>query len=166
MKVVTRGATASDAEAMTGILNRIIEAGGTTAHQSPFDPERMRRHYISPANIVFCTVAELDGRVVGFQSLVWPDAEGQPFPEGWAIIASFVDADAAGQGVGRALFAATRDAALQAGVETIDATIRADNSGGLAYYASLGFADYDVLHSVPLRDGARVDRIRKRFDLT
>lgn len=166
MTVTTRAAIPSDSSALTEIFNGIVLAGGTTAHQTPFDTARMQRHYIEPKTLISCTVAEVNGKIAGFQSLVWPDENGQPFPAGWAVIASFVGAGFAGQGVGRALFNATLDAAIQANVKTIDATIRADNSGGLAYYNSLGFADYDILPSVPLRDGTRVDRIRKRIDFT
>jgi len=165
MPVLHRPATPNDAAALADILNDIIRAGGTTAHQSEFTSDRMARHYIDRAGTVSCTVAELDGEVAGFQALMWPDEEGQPFPDGWAIIATFVDEKASGQGVGRALFQGTRAAAVLNGVKTIDATIRADNTGGLAYYDSLGFADYDVLRAVPLRDGRNVDRIRKRLDI-
>lgn len=165
MSVTIRPATREDATDLIGVVNAIIAAGGTTAHQTPFDANRLYRHYVAPLGIVSCQVAVLDGVPVGFQSLQWPDDEGDPFPDGWAIIASFVAPEAAGQGIGRALFEATREAARAAGVTTIDATIRADNQGGLRYYGGLGFADYDVLRAIPLRDGTRVDRIRKRFDL-
>lgn len=165
MTAQTRPARATDADVLTTLLNDVITAGGTTAHQTTFDAARTLRHYIDPAQLISCTVAEVAGNVVGFQSLVWPDQDGQPFPEGWAIIATFVDIRAAGQGVGRALFIATKAAAKAANVQSIDATIRADNSVGLGYYGGMGFTDYDVLRSVPLRDGQRVDRIRKRFDL-
>jgi RimJ/RimL family protein N-acetyltransferase len=69
------------------------------------------------------------------------------------------------RGVGGALFARTLRAAREAGITAIDATIRADNTGGLAFYARLGFVDYDRMVGVPLRNGAPVDRIRKRFDI-
>ena len=165
MSVMIRPAVPEDATSLTGVINPIIAAGGTTAHQTPFDPSRLLRHYIAPPGIVSCQVALLDDQPVGMQSLQWPDDEGDPFPDEWAIIASFVSPAAAGRGIGRALFAATANAAQAAGVQTIDATIRADNSVGLAYYSSLGFRDYDILRNIPLRDGTRVDRIRKRFDL-
>ncbi|MBL4813376.1 MAG: GNAT family N-acetyltransferase [Rhodobacteraceae bacterium] len=161
----TRQATTNDAIALNDLLNAIIDAGGTTAHQTPFDPKRIERHYISPPRLVSCVVAEFDGQIAGFQSLIWPDEDGDPFPDGWAIIASFVDADMTGKGVGRALFTATRAAANAVGVRVIDATIRADNSGGLAYYSALGFVDYDVLPAVPMRDGRQIDRLRKKLDL-
>lgn len=165
MALEIRSAKQTDADALTEILNRIVKAGGTTAHQTPFDPARLTAHYIAPASIIECSVATENGQALGFQSLTWPDAEGQPFPDGWAIIATFVDSAAAGKGVGRALFDHTRQAAAAAGVVAIDSTIRADNPGGLAYYSKMGFVDYDILKAVPLRDGSVVDRIRKRFDM-
>ena len=118
MSVMIRPAVPEDATSLTGVINPIIAAGGTTAHQTPFDPSRLLRHYIAPPGIVSCQVALLDDQPVGMQSLQWPDDEGDPFPEGWAIIASFVSPAAAGRGIGRALFAATANAAQAAGVQT------------------------------------------------
>lgn len=161
--MIIRPATPDDAAGMVTVLNEIIALGGTTAHQTPFDAAKMQSHYIAGAAVISCQVAEERGQVLGFQYLGWPDA-GE-MAQGWAIIASFVDGRAAGKGIGQRLFAATKTAAIQAGVTTIDATIRADNVAGLRYYGGLGFVDYDRLMAVPLRDGARVDRIRKRFDL-
>jgi GNAT superfamily N-acetyltransferase len=165
MTLTIRPATPDDAEPLTGVINPIIRAGGTTAHQTPFDAARIARHYIAPPQLVSCMMAEIDGQAVAFQALMWPDEEGDVFPDGWAIIASFVAREAAGRGVGRSLFAATRQAAVAAGVTCIDATIRADNAIGLKFYSSLGFSDYEVLAAVPLRDGTLVDRIRKRLDI-
>lgn len=165
MALTIRPATKDDAQPLTWVVNPIIEAGGTTAHQTLFDADRLLRHYIAPPRLVSCQVAERNGTPLGFQTLVWPDDEGDPFPDGWAIIASFVSPDAGGRGIGRRLFEATKSVASNAGVRVIDATIRSDNPAGLGYYDAMGFRDYDVLHAVPLRDGTRVDRIRKRFDL-
>lgn len=61
------------------------------------------------------------------------------------------------------LFQATLAAAEELGLEFINATIRADNVGGLAYYTRMGFEPYDRLLQVPLLDGTPVDRIKKRF---
>lgn len=165
MTVTVRPAALSDAPAMAALLNDIIARGGTTAHQAPFDTARMQDHYIAPPALVCCTLAEIDGALAGFQSLTWATDPHDPMPPGWAIIASFVDPARQGQRAGQHLFAATRAAALEAGVKVIDATIRADNVPGLRYYSGLGFADYGRLVAVPLRDGTPVDRIRKRFDM-
>lgn len=156
-----RPAVAGDAAQMVKLLNAIIAAGGTTAHQTPMTIDTMREHYIAPPDLISCHVALTNGTLSGFQYLGWSDDH----PGGWAIIASFVALDRAKMGIGQKLFAATRFAAVAAGVKTIDATIRADNTGGLKYYGGLGFTDYDVLSQIPLHDGTPVDRIRKRYDL-
>ena len=59
MNPTLRPATEADALAMADLLNRIIEAGGTTAHQSRFDDARMLSHYIAPPLAISCFVAEL-----------------------------------------------------------------------------------------------------------
>ena len=157
-----RPAALADALQMTKLLNAVIAAGGTTAHQTPLAVDEMFSHYIHPENNISCHVAISNGRLSGFQSLVWAVDR---MPEGWAIIATFVALDRAKMGIGQKLFSATRFAAKAAEVKTIDATIRVDNVGGLKYYGGLGFTDYDVLKKIPLHDGSHVDRIRKRFDL-
>lgn len=155
-----RPAVKGDAPQMVALLNSVIEAGGTTAHQTPYDVEKMHANYIAPARLIACHVAISNGRLSGFQFLGKDNDR-----EGWAIIATFVGLDRAKMGIGQKLFSATRFAAIAAEVKTIDATIRADNVGGLKYYGGLGFTDYDVLHNIPLNDGTPVDRIRKRLDL-
>lgn len=154
-----RPAVPGDAPQMATLLNAIISAGGTTAHETPLSAEDMSEHYIAPPKLISCHVAITNGRLSGFQLLKWDDRDG------WAIIASFVALDRAKMGIGQKLFSATKFAAKDAGVKTIDATIRADNIGGLKYYGGLGFTDYDVLKEIPLNDGTPLDRIRKRFDL-
>ncbi len=164
VNLTTRPATAKDATAMAALLNEIIAIGGTTAYEDPFNSESMEQQYVSARNLIACTVAENGGELLGFQGVFWP-TEADPLPSGWAYIATFARVGRTGSGVGRALFAATVPAARSAGVRTIDATIRADNTGGLAFYGRMGFTDYDCLAAVPLKDGTLVDRIRKRFDL-
>ncbi|MCZ4262631.1 GNAT family N-acetyltransferase [Limimaricola sp. G21655-S1] len=160
-----RPARRDDADAMCAILNPLIAAGGSTAHRRPFDAARMRQHYLAPDELVSCVVAERDGDVVGFQSLIWAGDPEDPLPEGWTVIASFVQRGLTGRGIGRAMFERTRAAAKAAGVVAMDATIRADNPAGLRYYSAMGFDDWDLLRAVPLSDGTPVDRIRKRYDL-
>lgn len=151
---------------MCALLNEIIAIGGTTAYEAPFDPARMTTDYILNDRLISITVAELEGDLAGFQSLSWPDPghDGpDSLPPNWAYIATFVQTGLTGQGIGSALFAVTRAAARAAGAVAIDATIRADNAGGLRYYGTIGFVDYAVLRDVPLASGRPVDRIRKRL---
>jgi L-amino acid N-acyltransferase YncA len=165
MHVTTRPAVPADAPQMTALLNEIIAIGGTTAHERPFDDDRMLHHYIHPERHISTIVAELDQSIAGFQMLVWPDPTIGPMPDHWGFIASFVKVGITGKGIGRALFTATCAAARAAGCLHMDATIRADNASGLRFYSAMGFTDYDIFPAVPLRDGRLVDRIRKRFDL-
>lgn len=164
MNIGIRKALPSDAATMASLLNEIIERGGTTACETPFSAETMQTTYITSPNLISCVVAEDRSDLLGFQGLFASEAD-DPLPSDWGLIATFVDVRSTGRGIGRALFAATMEAARKAGIRTIDAKIRADNESGLAYYGRLGFWDYDRIVGVPLKNGALVDRVRKRFDL-
>lgn len=151
-----RLARADDAAGMCAVINPIIAKGGTTAHQEPFTPERMIAHYIAHPRGVCCYLAEDAAGVAGFQGLFRRDPQPDlGMGEGWAAIGSFVGLDRQGQGVGRALWAATRAHAEAQGLRHLDATIRRENTGGQRFYAGLGFRDY--------RESA--ETVSKRFDL-
>jgi L-amino acid N-acyltransferase YncA len=165
MSLIVRPAMRADAPAMAELINAIIAIGGTTAYEDPFDAASMDAAYISLSELVSCFVAEADGELLGFQGLMWSFDPDDPLPDGWATIGTFARVGLTQRGVGSALFAETLKAAREAGVSVIDATIRADNTGGLAFYSRRGFADYDRLPGIPLKDGTPVDRVRKQFDL-
>ena len=165
MTVGIRPAARSDAPAMAELINSIIAIGGTTAYEEPFDAVSMDAAYISLPELVSCFVAESDGKIVGFQGLMRSFEDDDPFPDDWGIIGTFAEVGLVRRGVGAALFTRTVEAARAARIRTIDATIRADNTGGLAFYTRLGFQDYDRLLARPLNDGTLVDRIRKRYDV-
>ena len=154
-----RRAVSADAEELCGLLNEIIRAGGTTAIETPLSASEFADWFIDGEFALVCHVAEQDQKLVGFQSL---SLYGDP-PKGFADIATFARVNSKVRGVGSALFPATRAAAEGLGLEFINATIRADNVSGLAYYAKMGFETYDSLAQVPLLDGTLVDRIKKRF---
>lgn len=159
MSLTIRQCRAGDAAAMCDLLNAIIARGGTTAHRQPFDPARMTSHYIDASDSISCVAAFDDAHLLGFQALAHADPDGSgpdALPPGWAVIASFVAESHQGRGIGRALFAATRSAALHAGIVAIDATIRRENKAGQGYYAGLGFREW--------REGP--ETVSKRFDLT
>lgn len=137
----TRAASANDAEGMGRVLREIIEH---TGRQRPNDVEFVMGRYIADPASIRCTVAiDGSGNVVGFQSLK-KAAPGNRYetPEGWGIIGTHISPKVHRQGVGKLLFSATREAALQAGLEKIDAYIGADNPSGLKYYDAMGFQTY------------------------
>ncbi len=157
-----RAAMPGDAAPMAALLNRIIRIGGTTAHQQDMSPKTVLTHYITGPATICCHVAEdAEGQLLGFQSLAWEPLRG-PL---WAGIGTFVSPDLQARGTGAALFQATLPAARAAGAEVIDATIRADNRPGLAYYARIGFVDYATDPDWALADGQVVGRVQRRFDL-
>jgi L-amino acid N-acyltransferase YncA len=162
MEVHVRPTVRADAPALTDLLNEIIAAGGTTAYEAPFTPEAFADAHIDGPVVITSMIAEdEDGRPMGFQILLASDK----FGPAWGDIGTFARRGSTTRGIGSALFAATRAAAIAAGLKAINATIRADNSGGLAFYAKMGFVDYAVARAVPLADGTPVDRISRRYDL-
>lgn len=145
MTITIRAAQPEDASCMVDILNRIIAIGGTTSHSQMFDADKITQMFIRSKFAISCFVAMKDELICGFQALEWCDPDwpgGDVLPADWAVIATYVDQGLQSQGVGSALFAHTLQAAKSAGTVFIDATIRRENVGGLAYYSRMGFEDY------------------------
>ena len=160
--IYVRAAGLLDAAPMAELLNEVITEGGTTAMTKPVykdDLVQQIRHY-SGRNAWF--LAEDDnGALLGFQ---WIEPHDD-LPVEACAIATFSRVGRTRLGSGSALFNHTKAAARLLGYHWIDATIRADNDGGLAYYQSRGFESYDTLEHEILNDGTRVTKIRKRFNL-
>lgn len=161
--MIIRPATISDAPDMTELLNEIVRIGGTTALLAEITADATEA-FINKLKTTGCIHVARDtetGNLLGYQSLeAYPD-----LPKTLGIIATFSKVGGTKRGIGTALFAATTAAALSLGFVEIDATIRSDNSGGLAYYSKMGFIDFGMGKSVQLPDGTMVDRISKRLKL-
>jgi len=142
-----RKADPADARELSEILNEIIAIGGTTAIETPLSPEELADWFITGEWPLTCHVAESSSGLAGFQSL---SLYGNP-PKGWADIATFARQNPKIPGVGTALFAATLAVAEEHNIEFINATIRADNAGGLAYYERWASAPITRLRKCPLR---------------
>lgn len=138
-----RPAAPQDAPAISDFLRELAVRG---KRKSPSDVDFVRIHYIGHPDRIACSVAvDAQGHILGMQSLKHArDGNIYGVTPGWGIIGTHVSPDAARRGVGRALFAASRDAARRAGVRSIDATIQPENAEGLAYYEAMGFRDYRV----------------------
>ncbi|MEQ8898322.1 MAG: GNAT family N-acetyltransferase [Roseovarius sp.] len=150
-----------DAAPMADLLNAIIGAGGTTAMTDPVTAAMLKDWMQAKPGTAWHLAEDDTGTVLGFQ---WIEPKVGLPPEA-CDIATFVRTGQAKLGIGSALFDHTRTAAKSLGYGWINATIRADNTGGLAYYQSRGFETYTTRKNVPLPGGATVDRISKRFDL-
>ena len=160
--LLIRPVARADAAELAELLNAIIAAGGTTALEEPFSPGVLDACYLTGPEVLCCFVAEDDdGALLSFQTLGrYPD-----LPDDVGDIGTFARIGVTGRGVGHALFAATQAWASKRGLAALNATIRADNAGGLAFYTKLGFTDLDVITDMPLDSGTLVDRVRKRFVL-
>lgn len=139
--MLIRPAETGDAEGISDVLDQLVAAG---LRSRASDMAFVLSHYITHPHRIACTVAVDDsGRILGFQSLKHA-TEDNPYgvEPGWGIIGTHVSPQAGRRGIGSRLFAASREAAIGAGLRKIDATIGADNTVGLAYYDAMGFRTY------------------------
>lgn len=138
--MILRKAKERDVAQIAAFLQELTALGKRTR---PDDEGFVRDYYVNGTDTIRCTVAEEDGKVLGFQSLkhAQPGNEWN-VPEDWAIIGTHISPSAARRGVGRALFSSSLDAARTAQVTAIDASIGSDNAEGLGYYEAMGFRTY------------------------
>jgi len=155
-----RRAGPPDAANIAALLNDIIAKGGATALVRPVSHQDIQ-NWMATTNAVWHVAEDSNGGLLGFQ---WVEPHPD-LPNDATDIASFVKIGQNGLGVGTALFEATKSAARDMGYRKIDAVIRADNSGGLAYYQSRGFETIRHIADARLEDGTCVDKIWKRFEL-
>lgn len=161
MMLAVRPSCAEDAVGLCAVLNPIIRAGGSTALETPLDPDTLLDWFIDGPHVLASHVVASGERIFGFQAL----SDHARLPDGWADIATFTDRIDPVPGAGQALFPATCAIARARGLAVLNATIRADNAGGLRYYRALGFRLYDQSLAVPLADGRPIDRLHHRLDL-
>lgn len=157
--MIVRTATATDATEMAALLNEVIRIGGTTARQKEWAVDAMEAliKNLKGTGCIHVARDKPDDMLLGYQSLeVHTD-----LPKNIGDIATFSKVGGTKRGIGTVLFAATRAAAPALGFTEMNANIRADNTGGLAYYSKMGFMDHTVTKAKPLDDGTLVDRISK-----
>jgi len=158
-QIQTRHATENDVTELCLILNEIIEIGGTTAYETNLNESEFSEHFLSGEHCIVCIVAHSGDLTLGFQSLsIRPD-----LPNNWTDIATFSRSNSTVKGVGTALFTATKYYLSARKYTHINASIRADNRAGLAYYSKMGFEDYSIRRGIPLKDGTPIDRVSKQF---
>jgi L-amino acid N-acyltransferase YncA len=151
-----------DSSSMARLLNEIITIGGTTALVRPVTGEDLNEWMsASPECSAWHVALDTSEQVVGFQ---WVSPHPKLPPQA-CDIATFVQTGRTGLGIGSALFTANARAAKSLGYKWINATIRADNEGGLTYYQSRGFRTWTVDEGVTLDSGLIVDKISKRYDV-
>jgi L-amino acid N-acyltransferase YncA len=150
----------ADAEALVAILNPIIEARIHTAFDTPFGVETERDYIVNfPRRGVWKVAARRsDGQLVGFQVLE-PFATYTRAFDHVGTLGTYVQLAARRQGVAKALFAATFEAARQKGYEKIFTFVRADNAAALATYVAHGFGVIGTARKHAKIDGRYIDEI-------
>ncbi|WP_136636069.1 GNAT family N-acetyltransferase [Pseudooceanicola onchidii] len=155
-----RRAGALDGAAMAELLNEIIRAGGTTAITQEVKRDDLTARFDTPKS-VWNLAEDETGVLLGFQYVTPLASE----PGLVAEIATFARVGQTGLGIGSKLFEATKADCIAIGYDWIRANIRADNTGGLAYYQSRGFEDYGRIEGYRMDNGQVVDKVLKRYDL-
>jgi L-amino acid N-acyltransferase YncA len=160
MSLLIRDVVPSDAEAIVGILNPIVQARVYSAFDTPFTVDA-ELDYISRFPVrgvwkVACQTA--DDRIVGFQVLE-PFATYTRAFDHVGTLGTYVDLLERRQGVAKALFAATFEAALHKGYEKLFTFVRSDNSPALAAYLAQGFEVVGTARRHAKIDGRYIDEI-------
>jgi len=156
--LIIRQATLDDAEDIVAIWEVIAAERRYSAVSRPFSLEEERAYIASLSDREAIFVAELDGRIVGFQSLArW--ASYTPSFDHVGEVGTFVLPEYRGQGIGRALAKTTLDFACQKGYEKLVIYVRATNHGAQAFYRGLGFTPIGVLTRQLKIDGQYDDEI-------
>lgn len=158
-QIETRYGNDHDASALCAILNEIIVIGGTTAFEKELTESSFREYFLTGPDCISCIVAHTGKSILGFQALSFRS----DLPVGWVDIATFARSSPKVKGVGTTLFNATKQQLKGGNFTHINASIRADNRVGLAFYNKMGFTDYAIRKDVPLLDGTPIDRISKEF---
>jgi L-amino acid N-acyltransferase YncA len=160
MKLSVRDAVPSDAAALVGILNPIIEARVFTAFDTPFSVEAERDYVrgFPPRGVWKVATEPDDDRVIGFQVLE-PFATYTRAFDHVGTLGTFVHLSHRRQGVAKALFAATLDDAPRKGYEKLFTFVRADNPAALQTYLAHGFTVIGTARQHAKIDGRYVDEI-------
>ncbi len=150
-----RQAQHRDADGISAFLQKLTAIGLRTL---PDTADYVLDRYIDHPDILSCclAVSEADAPL-GLQVLLRASAGNEyGVAQGWGIIGTHIDPDAARQGIGKALFTQTRETARLNGLRFLDAAIGDQNAGGLAYYERMGFETYAI----------EPGRVRKRYDVS
>ncbi len=153
-----RRATPDDAEAISAIWEVICAERVYTAVNRPFSPEQEREYIAGLSEREGIFVAEVEGRIVGFQSLERWVRYTDSFDH-VGTLGTFVLPEWRGKGIARQLARHTLDFARAHGYEKLVIFVRAGNGRARAFYESLGFTPCGVLTRQVRIDGRYEDEV-------
>ncbi len=140
MELRIREARQTDAEALTGIWNEIIEAGAYSALDTRLTVEYEREYIVSfsPRGVFLVAERPEDHRVLGFQCIE-PFATYTHAFDHVGVVGTCIELALRRQGIGKRLSGASFEEAREKGYEKLFTYVRADNDGALGFYKKLGF---------------------------
>lgn len=154
-----REVQAEDAAELCSFLNEIVRLGGTTSRREPMDVPDFTAKYVTADNLISCFVAQTtEHQLIGFQCL----HQAPNLPANWGDISTFVKPGLTVRGTGTHLFRKTLGNAKKLRLESLNATIRSYNTGGLAFYGKMGFIEYKRDVADPLPDGLPAEKVFKK----
>jgi GNAT superfamily N-acetyltransferase len=144
MDVKIRPVTLDDAEGVLEVLNSVVREQKYSAFDRILTVGEERQFISSLGERSGFFVAELDGRIVGFQTIE-PFATYTSAMDHVGIMGTFVHADFRGQGIGRQLAEASFKFAQEKGYEKAVIYVRASNRSAQKFYWELGFVPKGTL---------------------
>ncbi len=158
MQVNIRRATSEDAASISAVWEIVCAERVYTAVNRPFTPQQERDYIASLSGREGVFLAEVDDRVVGFQSLdLW--AKYTDSFDHVGVMGTIILPGWRRRGIGRRLAEHVLDFARDSGYEKIVVYVRAGNVGAQAFYRSLGFVPKGVLARQVKIDGQYEDEV-------
>jgi ribosomal protein S18 acetylase RimI-like enzyme len=153
-----RRATAEDAAELSAIWEVVCAERVHTAVSRPFTPQQELAYILSLSDREGIFVAEVDGRIVGFQSLdLWADYSDAFAHVG--VLGTIILPQWRRQGIARRLAHHTFEVARAREYEKFVIYVRAGNTAARAFYSSLGFVEKGVLERQVKIDGQVGDQV-------
>lgn len=157
--LLLREAEAADLEAMRAIYAEQVLTGTASFELVPPEPEEFarRRAAVRAAGLPWL-VAEAEGRLLGYAYA----GPYRPRPAYSFTVEDsvYVDPSARGRGVGRALLAATIEAATAAGCRQMVAVVGdSANQGSIRLHEALGFRRLGAFEAVGFKFGRWLDTV-------
>ncbi len=153
--MIIRPARVDDAEALTVILNDVIENTAIT-FTSELKTVDYVREDIATKGPAF-VVAEMHGLAVGYASY-FPFRNGPGYARTKEHSIALAP-QARGTGAGRALMAALETVARAEGVHSLWAGVSAENPSGRAFHTRIGFVEVATLSEVGFKFGRWIDLV-------
>lgn len=136
MALVVRDAVRSDAPVIVAFIDALAEYE-RLAHEAVATEADIERELFGPQPKVFCQIAELDGRPVGFALWYYTFSTFQGRHGIW-LEDLFVNPDVRGAGVGKALLADLARRCVREGLGRYEWNVLDWNQPSIDFYASQG----------------------------